>query len=238
MKISKNIALLLFFAGMATLASAQNPDLPSEQVDIIKSFDARLEATDRFQVDPELPPLDTTTRRLDYQVVTKALEVDYLPPKIRPLAMRGDDVPESYNGYLKLGGGFPASLYGNGFYNFSNKENFNLGISALHHSANNNKSVENQRFSYTKVGADYTYQDDAVATGETYWYWLEDVDVNGVATLHGPVSVTVVTPLAVQVVRFQAATPGGPAWPAWFWLVAVLLAAGLIWRRRTQRSAD
>ena len=87
-------------------------------------------------------------------------------------------------------------------------------------------------------GFDYTYQDDAVATGETYWYWLEDVDVNGVATLHGPVSVTVVTPLAVQVVRFQAATPGGPAWPAWFWLVAVLLAAGLIWRRRTQRSAD
>ncbi|MCB9143055.1 MAG: hypothetical protein H6646_12375, partial [Anaerolineales bacterium] len=87
-------------------------------------------------------------------------------------------------------------------------------------------------------GFDYLYQDDTVAPGETYWYWLEDVDVSGVATMHGPVSVTVVTPLAVQVVRFQAATPGGPAWPAWFWLVAVLLAAGLIWRRRTQRSAD
>ena len=160
MKVSKNISFLLFFACLATFASAQNPDLPSEEVDIIKSFDARLEATDRFQVDPELPPLDTSTRRLDYQVAAKALEVEYLPPKIRPLAMSGDDVPDSYNGYLKFGGGFPASLYGNGFYNFSNKENFNLGLSALHHSANNNRSVENQRFSYTKLNADGTYQHD------------------------------------------------------------------------------
>ena len=160
MKALKNIAFLLFFACLGTSAFAQNPDLPSEQVDIIKSFDARLEATDRFQVDPELPPLDTSTRRLDYQVAAKALEVEYLPPKIRPLAMSGDDVPDSYNGYLKFGGGFPASLYGNGFYNFSNKENFNLGLSALHHSANNNRSVENQRFSYTKLNADGTYQHD------------------------------------------------------------------------------
>lgn len=160
MKVSKNISLLFFLSCLAALASAQTPDLPAEQIDIIKSFDARLEATDRFQVDPELPPLDTSTRRLDYQVATKALEVEYLPPKIRPLAMSGEDVPESYNGYLKFGGGFPASLYGNGFYNFSNSENFNLGLSALHHSANNNKSVENQRFSFTKVGADGTYQHD------------------------------------------------------------------------------
>ncbi len=160
MKISKNNFLLLLFACLATSAFAQDPELPVEEVDIIKSFDARLEATDRFRVDPELPPLDTSTRRLEYQVVTKPLEVEYLPPKIRPLAMRGEDLPESYDGYLKLGGGFPASLYGNGFYNFSNDENFDLGLSAFHHSANNNRSVENQRFAYTKVGADGTYQHD------------------------------------------------------------------------------
>jgi len=159
MKVLKNISLFLLFACFGTLAAAQT-DLPSEQVDIIKSFEARLEATDRFQVDPELPPLDTATRRLNYQVAAKALEVEYLPPKIRPLGMRGEDVAQGYDGYLKFGGGFPASLYGNGYYRFSNEENFSLGLSALHHSANNNRTVENQRFSFTKIGADGTYQHD------------------------------------------------------------------------------
>ncbi len=40
------------------------------------------------------------------------------------------------------------------------------------------------------AGAAYSYRDFDVAGGQTYWYWLEDVDLNGVATLHGPVSAT------------------------------------------------
>ncbi len=41
------------------------------------------------------------------------------------------------------------------------------------------------------VGATYTFLDEMVVPGPTYYYWLEDVDVYGVATLHGPVSATV-----------------------------------------------
>lgn len=42
------------------------------------------------------------------------------------------------------------------------------------------------------VGAVYHFQDKAVsAVPGTYYYWLEDVDVYGVATRHGPVSVQV-----------------------------------------------
>jgi hypothetical protein len=37
-------------------------------------------------------------------------------------------------------------------------------------------------------GAVYTFVDQAVVPGTTYYYWLEDVDVYGVGTLHGPVS--------------------------------------------------
>jgi len=37
-------------------------------------------------------------------------------------------------------------------------------------------------------GAEYSYQDFDVIAGQTYWYWLEDVDVFGVTTLHGPVN--------------------------------------------------
>jgi hypothetical protein len=40
------------------------------------------------------------------------------------------------------------------------------------------------------AGASYSFLDEGLAPG-TYTYKLEDVDLNGVATLHGPVSATV-----------------------------------------------
>jgi hypothetical protein len=39
-------------------------------------------------------------------------------------------------------------------------------------------------------GARYDYTDRDVTQGVTYWYKLEDVDVYGVSTFHGPVSAT------------------------------------------------
>jgi hypothetical protein len=40
------------------------------------------------------------------------------------------------------------------------------------------------------TGATYTFRDCSVSDGTTYYYWLEDLDVEGRATYHGPVSVT------------------------------------------------
>jgi hypothetical protein len=37
------------------------------------------------------------------------------------------------------------------------------------------------------AGAVYAYLDENVLMGATYCYWLEDLDVYGVATVHGPV---------------------------------------------------
>ena len=39
-------------------------------------------------------------------------------------------------------------------------------------------------------GSSYSWQDAKVEPGNTYWYWLEDVDLAGTVTRHGPVSVT------------------------------------------------
>lgn len=136
---------------------AQDPDLPAEEVEIIKSFDARLGDAERFRVDPELPPLDTSTRNLQYEVFTSSLNVDYLPPKIRPLAIRREKTQQGYDGFLRFGGGFPAALYGKGFYNINNDDNLSIDLFANHHSANNSQQIENQRFSYTDAGVDGTY---------------------------------------------------------------------------------
>jgi len=38
-------------------------------------------------------------------------------------------------------------------------------------------------------GASYQWQDVKVEDGATYWYWIEDIDLSGAATRHGPVRV-------------------------------------------------
>jgi len=48
-----------------------------------------------------------------------------------------------------------------------------------------------------------------VTAGQTYFYWVEDLAVNGAATLHGPVSVDYGAPTAVTLSAITAAP--GPA---------------------------
>jgi hypothetical protein len=56
------------------------------------------------------------------------------------------------------------------------------------------------------AGASYTYADRDVSPGNTYYYWLEDVEFGGASSLHGPVSVTVAVPTAVKLDTLSAAT--------------------------------
>ncbi|NRA47538.1 MAG: hypothetical protein HRU12_00255 [Phaeodactylibacter sp.] len=161
MNYSKIILILVIGTFYYSPLLAQDPnDLPSGEIDIIKSFDARLGDAERYSVDPELPPLDTSARRLEYDVFSRTLPVEYLPPKIRPLAMRREKTEEGYNGYVKAGGGFPAAFFGQGYYNINNNENLDIDLYANHHSANNSQNVENQRFSNTNGGVSGTYHFD------------------------------------------------------------------------------
>lgn len=88
-------------------------------------------------------------------------------------------------------------------------------------------------------GFSYTWEDRAdLAPGATYFYWLEDVDIHGTATMHGPVSVDFSAPAAVQVTGLAASSAPGsqPGWPAGLAaLSAILAAAALIDRRRSLR---
>lgn len=156
MKLRNIICFTLFLLGIPLLGIAQK-DLPSGEVDVIRNFDARLLVTDPIRVRPELPALDTTVRRMTYNIATKTFEVEYQPPKIRPIAMRGDEAQQGYNGYARLGGGFPGAIFGEGAYNISVEDQYNFGLNVLHHSANNTKKVENQKFAYTNLGAHGTY---------------------------------------------------------------------------------
>jgi hypothetical protein len=82
------------------------------------------------------------------------------------------------------------------------------------------------------AGAAYSFQDSNVVAGQTYWYWLEDVDLNGEATLHGPISVSFDAPTAVALVEMQAASAGTLSSSILLLALAVALVIGGIYAAR------
>lgn len=163
--------------------NAQN--LSTEEVDVIKNFDARLADSERFRLNPQLPPPDSSLEKLNYSVLSHILNMDYPAPRIKPLAFRTDDLGKVYNGYLKAGAGYPLSLLLDGAYHAVPNENSELGFFLKHHSTNNDNNFSNQRFSYSK--ADLTgrvFLDQGLAIGGKLGYTLDEVAFYGYNALN------------------------------------------------------
>ena len=160
-------------------------DLPTGEVDVVRSFEARLAEAERVVLSPKLPDLDTNLQRLQYQTLNRQLEVEYPAPTIRPRGMKRERPSPGYNGYAKFGVGAPKAFYGEFNYDLVGNEEFDFGIDGYHNSANNDNNVENQRYSLTKMGVDGTYyfeQGFAVEAGlgystqSLYYYGYNDLN--------------------------------------------------------------
>ncbi|NJL75931.1 MAG: hypothetical protein HC892_13835 [Saprospiraceae bacterium] len=151
-------------------------DLPTESVEIIRNFDARLLDSEKIDIPPSLPPIDTTTKRQRYNIPAKTLSIPYPPPRIRPLALQTDPQSEAYKGYLKAGGGFPNSFYTDAAYHVFAQEKMNVGLNFNHHSASNSSNLENQRFAYSKVAGEGTfYNEQGLAVNGKLAYTSDNV---------------------------------------------------------------
>lgn len=85
-------------------------------------------------------------------------------------------------------------------------------------------------------GFQYAYQDFAVESGQTYYYWLESVDLYGGLAMNGPVSATYQAPTTVNVVDLRSA----PTWPLAVPLAvvaacAMMIGVGAAWLRQRAR---
>jgi len=79
----------------------------------------------------------------------------------------------------------------------------------------------------------YTWEDRAdLVSGTTYFYWVEDVDIYGTATRHGPVSVDYNAPTALRLLDAGAAAAPPGAWPVVGAGLLALAAAVIAWRKR------
>lgn len=187
-----NYAKIIFSSFLLLLCSVTlfaQGDLPGSEVDVVRSFEARLAEAERIGVTPVLPPADTSIRRQNYSVIARPLNIDYPAPIIRPRGIGRKKQEETQDGFFKIGGGFPAALYADLSYNITGLENFDLGFYAHRHSFNNNANVENQRTADTNFGAQGTYYNDkgfavnlsTKYTGTTRYYYgynFPDVEID------------------------------------------------------------
>lgn len=161
------VSLILAFFPLFVFAQG---NLPSENVTVLKNFEAQLLDAERIDVTPNLPPPDTSRSQQTYRLPYRDLSLDYPPPSIRPYGMRREKPEDTFHGILRAGGGFPNSLYGDGAYRYLFEKKMDLGVRVKHHSANF-KEIPNQRFSNTLGdldGAFYFKQGFAVNAGLGY----------------------------------------------------------------------
>jgi hypothetical protein len=155
------LSFLIVALALALNLQAQTDGLPTGEVDVIDEFEARLIDAERFVVNPLLPALDTSKKQVFYTITGKALQVQYLPPKITPRRFSPPPMDPIYNGYVRAGAGFPQAFYLDGAYDFSSEQSpVSVGLDLFHHSANNNNKVENQKFSNTLANLNATYYND------------------------------------------------------------------------------
>ncbi len=176
------LVALLVFCGTASWAQKT---LPTESVDVIKQFNARLIDAERFVVPPILPAVDTSNRRQYYNILAKPLNVNYPAPKIRPLEWRSDPTTDIYKTYLQAGMGYPRAFYFDGSHDFVTKDDLNIGVDFNHYSADNSKNLENQRFGSTQINGNAVFKTDkgfsvggniGYKTNTLYFYGYNDLD--------------------------------------------------------------
>ena len=157
--------LFALLTTLLCLPAFAQPGLGDEQVEVIKNFEAQLQEAEKISTTPTLPPVETERADFTYSLVQKNLNVEYPAPTIRPLAMRREELPENYKGYLKAGVGLPFGFFADGsYYTFQEQQNFDFGVNVLHHSADSD-DPENQQFMYNGAalyGTYYTEQGLAV----------------------------------------------------------------------------
>ncbi|MBK6996233.1 MAG: hypothetical protein IPH31_15380 [Lewinellaceae bacterium] len=145
----KYLLAALAFISLSQTAFAQK-DLEGDNVTVVKAFDAQLLEANKINVPPTLPALDTNTQKQNYTVPPHPSNIKYDPPKLRPLGMKAAPKEDAYNGFVKLGGGVPNTIYGEGGYFFKSGEKFDGKVWLKHHQLSADKAIENQKFRTTE----------------------------------------------------------------------------------------
>jgi hypothetical protein len=176
----KFLALSVCFLFTLSAVQAQS-DLPSEKIEVVKNFDARLIEAQKLHIRPKPLEIDTTSRHYNYTVSVDVPEVEYIEPTIKPIGLKAAPRPKYYRGFARAGYGIPSAILGDLSYQIAQSDEFQMGV-GLHHNSANNKDIANQRYMDNDGGLNATwYASPAMAVSgdlnysfDDYYYYAED----------------------------------------------------------------
>ena len=150
-----------------------------------------------------------------------------------PLAvMLADMRAEQVNDFLRITWETVSELDNSGF-------NLYRGVSPAGWDTQINAALIPSQSPGSPSGFVYTWNDrQDLVPGTDYYYWLEDVDISGATSTHGPVSATYNAPTAVTLSKMEASPVSGTAaLPVAAALLALLLPlAGVLSMQRRERA--
>lgn len=141
------IATLIFMTGISTAqidtvkTPETVPELPGDEVEVIKNFRARLARTNRIQFLPEMPVINNTDQIYSYEVNVRALSLDYPAPVIRPLAMEIDPPVDSYNTLLSFAYGYPRFSFAHLHSAYHITDDLKVGLNYSHQAMANRNYI-------------------------------------------------------------------------------------------------
>jgi len=121
--------------------------LKTDNVEVIKAFEAKLADAIMLSINPKLPEIIPVVKKYNYDVTIVPYAIEYPAPIIRPVAMRRDDPPKVFKHYLKAGYGNLKNATGDLrlSHMFSDVIDWNLGLN--YRSLDNSDEIPFQKFS-------------------------------------------------------------------------------------------
>ncbi|WP_276132048.1 hypothetical protein [Polluticoccus soli] len=142
-------------------SSAKDTLLKGATIEILQSYKPEVKNTPKPEFATNLPPVDTTTPRMDYDVPQQSLSYTYSSTPLRPLALGNDSVENSFANYVKLGAGNLSTLYLDAGIGSFNSYNYETNLNVHHISQAGN--IEFQKSSLSSIDADGTLHRDGHA---------------------------------------------------------------------------
>ncbi len=162
---SVRYSIFIFFfilCGLTAYAQPDDEQLDGEEVDVTKTFKARVAEAKKYSTYPTLPEsTDDGSRESEYSLPTKLLDLEYEAPLIKPIAMRRLPADPVYQFWSKLGYGTPNHAYADLRLNNGQSDKIDFNLNVKHHSANRTKQLRHQRFGDTDAYVDGTFYSNA-----------------------------------------------------------------------------
>ena len=108
------------------------PELPGDEVEVLKDFRARLAEAQMLRLIPQAPVVVTQDLSFDYMVELRKLQLDYLPPVIRPMALPSEPSVDSKHGLVSFAYGFPRLSEGKANLDYQLTDKLDIGLNFKH----------------------------------------------------------------------------------------------------------